>query len=410
MKELDFKMWAQSGNIISDSTLRGYITNIRRVEKCLLLDIDDSYDRDRCHSIIDILIDDKALFSRGTRPATDHLKVEKLRDPGGRLGDIISALKKYVSFRDSEVLPPRSFSKTVSNQKAKNNKVVYPPLLLPEKGADLPANNVRYADDVGLDERVPGLCQFLEYEYDCIIDFLLTYIVRDVIDFDNLENMTFNDLKIRVILSKETPLMEPIITTPEYRARRIESEINKKKGTLSYNRILEIEKETIVDRVTGRYYPSKYGTSKVQGHIEIYYKNFTADSLEEYFAEAAMVLAHEFMHYVHHCLLGDSEFYSNGKHVKRVKEAVADFFGMLYSLHSPMLERFDLAHKRYGLWEERASLDWPYRYALYFFISNGREYDFAKDILDYMSVHIPKLHDVLTKDSIKEAYNILIQC
>ena len=81
-------------------------------------------------------------------------------------------------------------------QKTKKKKWDDVKILLPLTGKDDNSENIRYADDVMEDEKVPGICNLLEQEYDRILQFA-----------QNVLSNRFSQFlcKIPVVLNKKTP-------------------------------------------------------------------------------------------------------------------------------------------------------------------------------------------------------------
>jgi hypothetical protein len=90
--------------------------------------------------------------------------------------------------------------------------------------------------------------------------------------------------------------------------------------------------------------------------------------MEEYVSMVMNVLAHEFVHYLEHeyCKHNKVQHYQD----VRVSEAIADFFGLLFSCYRSEIIRiafdWDVVEKRYNAWIEREGSGWPYAYALHF--------------------------------------------
>ena len=110
-------------------------------------------------------------------------------------------------------------------------------------------------------------------------------------------------------------------------------------------------------------------------HIEIYYRN--ADPHDA--AVFRKCLAHEYMHYMHY-VYADKE-YDNAK--KELKEALADFFGVLYSIHRGQKDDLRVAKARYNSWKKNFGTYWPYANALYFYQVHGKEMKFSSDYKQY---------------------------
>ena len=110
-------------------------------------------------------------------------------------------------------------------------------------------------------------------------------------------------------------------------------------------------------------------------YIEIYYRN--ADPYDA--AAFRKCLAHEYMHYLHY-VHADKE-YNNAK--KELKEALADFFGVLYSIHRGQKDDLRVAKAQYNRWKKNFGTYWPYANALYFYQVHGKEMKFSSDYKQY---------------------------
>ena len=103
-------------------------------------------------------------------------------------------------------------------------------------------------------------------------------------------------------------------------------------------------------------------------YIKIYYYHFTQEDEEELRVALSNCLAHEYFHY-YHDLFAPNEFNKSGKGKKsreRVKEALADYFSVAYTLllaKNRKDQYFDFACRRFVQWEKRFGSDWPYAYA-----------------------------------------------
>ena len=120
-------------------------------------------------------------------------------------------------------------------------------------------------------------------------------------------------------------------------------------------------------------------------------------------------MAHEYIHYLEYepCRLYNRE--SNKD--ERVSEALADFFGVLFSIECNDKYRVIVAGNRYLEWEELEGSGWPYAFALHFYTAKGVHHDFSPDFIDYQAwSSVWKLVEVFnaTKNS-ADAYDKLIK-
>lgn len=184
--------------------------------------------------------------------------------------------------------------------------------------------HVARAEGVPLSNDVILVAQTLEQEYAHIVTFAKDLLQQGRFDY------------IPVILSDETPMQD----SPD--------------GG---------------EKILGRFYASK------TPYIEIYYRN--GDPHRP--AQFRNVLAHEYWHYLHYVHAG-SAFASTQK---ELKEALADFFGVLYSVHRHGKDDLAVAKARHFRWEKLLGTYWPYAYALYFYIVHGNEMKFSPNYSDY---------------------------
>ena len=260
----------------------------------------------------------------------------------------------------------RASTKTV-RRKRKTNPKPLPPFTPPVEGPDQPSMLIRYADNVPANIQVSGLCQYLEGAYECIVGFARHLLSnhRDVLDFE----------RIPVILKKEreTRVYE---NSDEYVKNKINQLIAQGVSvtTEDVSRILRTN-----SRLLGMF------VEKPQPHIEIYYLQFEATSFEEYAALVAQTLAHEYTHFLEYsyCRRQGVKPFSDD----RVSEALADFFGFLYSLNCYDLYvahwHLRAAEKTYDGWQKHIGSSWPYANALHFCCVGGKELKFVPDYYAY---------------------------
>ena len=123
------------------------------------------------------------------------------------------------------------------------------------------------------------------------------------------------------------------------------------------------------EKILGAFFASE------KPHIEIYYRNADPHDV----AAFRKCLAHEYMHYMHY--VHAYKEYDNAK--KELKEALADFFGVLYSIHRGQKDDLRVAKARYSSWKKNFGTYWPYANALYFYQVHGKEMKFSSDYKQY---------------------------
>lgn len=256
----------------------------------------------------------------------------------------------------------RASTKTV-RRKRKTDAEALPPFTPPVEGSDHPSMLIRYANNVQAEIQVPGLCQYLEGEYECIVGFARHLLSnhRDALEFE----------QIPVILKKERE-SRVYENSDEYVKEKINQLIAQGVSvtTEDVSRILRTN-----SRLLGKF------VEKPEPHIEIYYRQFKAPSFEEYAACVAQTLAHEYAHFLEYSYCrrqGVNPFTD-----ERVSEALADFFGFLFSLNCHKLyaapEYLQAAEKKYVAWQKHIGSSWPYANALHFCRVGGKELKFVPD-------------------------------
>ena len=223
-------------------------------------------------------------------------------------------------------------------------------------------NNIRYADNVANEEKIPGLIAFLEEERGKIIRFFNTLFSNYRFSNDFNTEWLWD---IPIILCKETPTKQYTITKTD---ERLEKEINDVYITTEDRneirskviKILQSKSRSYTQRILGMYF------HKGQRHIELYYRNINEADQEVYKATIANTLAHELFHAIHHLLIG-KKFEYVGDINERVKEATAEFFAFEYSWKQGGIAQ-KVAEDRFNTWADRISDGWlPYAFAICFF-------------------------------------------
>lgn len=282
-----------------------------------------------------------------------------------KLGDWHSVAMKLVDFIQSRVvIVPRGYL-TEKNIHAifagKVGLTMKKPYTPPKQGRDQETQRIRYENNVTQEEQVPGLCIFLENEYECILGFART-LFGDWVD-------TLHPRRIPVILKKECPA-KVYRNSDEYVTQKI-NELVKQNKTINTEEIAEILRYEM--RVAG------YFIQAPEPHIEIFFRQFDAKCWEDYASQIAQVLAHEYLHYLHYAYA--KEKFSDAE--AGLKEALADFFGVLYSINCGDKYALEVAANRYDLWKKREGSGWPYADALWFYRVHGNEMEYSSNYSDY---------------------------
>lgn len=193
--------------------------------------------------------------------------------------------------------------------------------------SDAPSRyHVARAEGVALTEDVRIVAGILEQEYDHIVQFAKDILIQG--DFQC----------VPVLISDQTPTQD----SPDGDGK-----------------------------ILGRFFPSE------KPYIEIYWRN--ADPLNA--ATFRKCLAHEYLHYLHASFAGVE--YSAAK--KELKEAMADFFSMLYSIHRHGKDDLSVAKACHARWKKNFSTYWPYAKALHFYRVHGEEMDYSSQYNDYVT-------------------------
>ena len=259
---------------------------------------------------------------------------------------------------------------------------------------------VYYNHNVKNGERIAGLAQRLEVEYLQFIYHFAERLVGDLFREDFPE-------PIEVILCKERP--EKVYNHSD------ESIMNKINELIKNGKSIDLEKTSDILRHTD-YITGEFCTAE-KPHIKIYFNQQLFINFEEDFAVISQVLAHEFMHYLVYAYRKMCKS-SSGKSTL-VNEALADFFGVLYSLNraddlksTPVLKdaRELAAAMRYEEWAKFKGTGWPYAYALYFYSVCNKWLAFSYDFSDYVRHgSVDKLVNVFDATiDFKDAYSELI--
>ncbi len=212
---------------------------------------------------------------------------------------------------------------------------------------------------------VEGLCGRIEEVYSLVVWFANKVFGPSCTQWD--------DSKIPIVLSAECPV-DYYPKGDSYIAKELAEMGEQKQRPLTQD---EAQK-TLEDKHFG---DRRLGCFDSTGpRIVIYYRNFECFSRREYFAMVANTLAHEFVHYMEytHCKSQGVSYYKN----KKLSEAMADFFALLYSVYNAHTA---VAENRYKVWQKRLGTSWPYSEAINFCSVNGRWMNFSELYGDYLN-------------------------
>ena len=298
-----------------------------------------------------------------------------------RLGDWHSVAMKLVDFIQSRVvIMPKGYLTEKNINAIFDGEVgltMKKPYATPKKGVDQQTQRITYENNVLPNEQVSGLCLFLENEYECILGFARN-IFGQWID-------TLRPRRIPVVLKKECPA-KVYLNNDEYVTQKINELIEQNKS-ITVAQTEKILRHTM--RIAGKFF------AKPEPHIEIYYRQFHVANWEDYASQITQVLAHEYMHYLEYAKCeeqGVQSFVDD-----RVSEAVADFFGVLYSIKRSKKYDFKTAKNCYDGWVKYWGSGWPYSYALLFYKKGKLQMSFSEIFSEYEAFGcIEKLQSVFS--------------
>lgn len=308
---------------------------------------------------------------------------------------------------------------------------------LPNMITNSPTSNheiVFYDKSVPERNRIKGLIDYLEIEYlefirpffqDFIEDYYRCEKDSDLIQYENHRLPL-----IPVLLSKRKPKGKQYFHGNDYLTRKIEEYIDNT-GRTNNNRHVELktilDKRSWIDTIFGEYHTNgcpnwiKSGcvfeneSGPYKPYIVLYYTNTNCPNEEDYKVAICNCLAHEYFHFIHH-YLAKKTFKTRSKYGTMIKESLADFASVLYTLKQyelkQNLEFYRFAESRYNTWEDRADTDWPYAKALQFYKVNNRIHPFSENYRDYEHWgSITKAYKVLNAScsSMRCAYNELLR-
>lgn len=385
MKIKEFEKWLVEVKAQKPTTAH---TRANSVEKIASeYDVDKYYVDGKKKDLIDLFNYSKKDRDLGVKPR-GAIKIDGDYYTG--LASLKQALKLYYEFLDDTNV-------IVSSKPTTKFPFVEPKL--PQTGFDECGYYIRYAEDVEDNEKIPDLCHYLEGEYEMILVFVRKLFCDRLCDYN----------RIPVVLSKELPTEKYSISTEE-KAKMIDFKYKQLEAELSVKAIEKIiDKDFITTSVCGRYFGFGVDGNN-DPYIVLYYKNFGTSDLELYNAKIAQTLAHEYMHYIHN-LIAKNTFNGKEQHTKAVKEAVADFFGVLYSVWSHKNDKkFEAARETYNTWVDYFGSNWPYANALWFLLDDDFLFVLSNQFDYYVKNNvISKLIKVIfeSEKDMETAYSVL---
>ncbi len=353
-RELEFKMY-----LIKNNKNKKYITYCKNIEKAFGgLDIDE---------II-----------------SSHQKISKVQDNLRACGTGDGCIKSYMSGLNSYLTFSASYK-------------AFAPVIC-SGGRSKLTDLVTYENSVPESEEITGLCEFLEDEYEKVRAFASNVLLGVLRDFP----------AIPVYLSEKCPTKthycdrEFLLGKMRERCVKCQRE-NCQPPYCSISGVLE-QYAPFTYRIGGEFYGGE------EPRIVIYFKNFDKPSMhnEMYLAQIVKTLAHEYMHFLHYYYVKTvAPGVTDPLWHESLSEALADFFGVLYSLKRGTTYDVKVAQERYKMWKKRFHSGWPYSYALYFV--NHLPKPLHTDYDDYYKYgSVCKLVDVFKKTSkADEAFDLL---
>lgn len=277
--------------------------------------------------------------------------------------------------------------------------------------------DIRYCKDVDKKDQVPGLVEFLSYEYEQLLDTRRRFILDDDLSESGMQ-------PIPVFLSNERPLDKRYRMDDDWVAKEIVKELQKNYSEDEKELVIKtiLKKRSFQPLIPGKYCnnnhslegdPEDFGQKGP--HIVLYYRNTYRLDEGHYKAELSADLAHEYFHYLHDSYTGET-FNKTGRQRNLVVESLADFFAFAYSLNKAEVKVTSAAFKgnakdRFDTWKYRFGSSWPYAYAYCFFYGKSLSPMGYSDSLDDIRKNgcIEKFNMVLkySKISMNRAYKEL---
>ena len=242
--------------------------------------------------------------------------------------------------------------------------------------------NIRYDKAVENKHRIPGLVEFLNCEYEQLLESKGSFILDNELSEKDMQ-------PIPVILSSECPKGKKYTMDDDWVARTIVKELQKCNSEKEYELAIKkvLSTRSFQYPISGMYFHNDNLQSREDyddfipkgPYIKLYFRNIFCPDEEDYKAWLSANLAHEYFHFLHDSYAG-KEFNKTGEQKERVKESLADFFSYTYCLRkvegsspsfidSIALKRY--AKRQLDTWQYRFGSKWPYAYAYCFLYGNS---------------------------------------
>lgn len=289
-------------------------------------------------------------------------------------------------------------------------------------------SNLIYYDLSSISEKKvkPWLTEYLTNEYRALVKTRGSFVLND----DN----QFDECFIPIIISGEKPKKRYKYSNNEL-ARKIVHVLENREIRSPEDAILKIEeileRKTFTDNIVGCYCDDNcpiadfdYPSQDSKPYIILYYYNFNYRNDEELRVAISNCLAHEYFHFHHNRLIGDTfnkKTRGRGNHQRSaVIESLADSFAFIYTLFQydknpcgPNL-CIEYAKNRFDEWIDRFGSNWPYSYSYCFFFNDkGWPVSYSQNYKDYKGNGCKeKFNDVIndSKDGMSIAYETLDYC
>lgn len=377
MDEYGFGKWWLIYEKKALCTAEDYLSRISRlINEFNCFDIDDEFSKDQCESFLNKVKQahiqiNKSIYENGVAAINAYIKYKKW---------ILNRIVKIEHNREIKYHSGRPIINTIC------------------RGLDNDVGYVSYDKNINVSNRIPGLTEYIDYQYASVREFL---------------SSIFNDEihPIPIILCEETPYKE-YFNDNKTIAKFVKKAVDEKGGKISEKQILDIiEKPYASLRILGEYHPFSDEHYPEGPHIVIYYNNFGTNYKNNnlFYSNVSMTIAHEYMHYYHHTYVGTKRFEENTSLATKVKEAVADFFSVLFlsKKQGPHNSHAAVALARNLWWEQYFDTDLPYAEARWCLYSSNNWITFKADYdCLFQSDCVYKLSEVIisSKNSWEDGY------
>jgi hypothetical protein len=241
----------------------------------------------------------------------------------------------------------------------------------PFYGPDNNTSHVRYDSNVCEDEKVSGLCEYLEWLYNHIIAHIQS-LFGSLYDGDLM--------KIDVILSKDKP--KNIVENDV--AMWLKKQFDLFGEGLTVDKIREIINSRFIElMVCGKFVCGNRNKDE-RPYIVIYYRNTNITNINQfdtYLADISKTFAHEYFHFYHYLFAGNIYKPNMAWGELAVTESLADIFAydFLMTYHRFINKKMrDVAIKRYKFWDKYFGSSIAYAEAIRYIMKKYIDIDYSK--------------------------------